>query len=102
GPGHLLPAPTWRWPGRAADDEPRLEQTVLGQGLVPSLDDGQKKADRLFALAADRLVHRGQRRVDELGKVDIVEPDDADVTRDLESKVAQRTHRPDGHGVAHG
>ncbi len=36
---------------------------MLGDGLVPSLDDGQKQTDRLVTLATDRLVDRREGRI---------------------------------------
>ena len=65
--------------GRAAHDEARLEPPVLGVGLIPSLHDGQEQADRLGALATDRLMDRRERGIHVRGEVDVVEPDDADV-----------------------
>ena len=62
----------------------------------------RSKADRLFALATDRLVDRRERRVHVLGEVDVVEADDADVARDGQAHVAQGAHRTDRHRVAHG
>ena len=73
-----------------------------GLAIVPSLDDGQKQADRLLALATDRLMDRRERGVDVLGEVDVVEADDADIAGDGESHVTQRAHRTDRHRVAHG
>ena len=46
---------------------------MLGLGQIPSLDDGQKQADRLFALATDRLMDRRERGIHVLGEVDVVE-----------------------------
>ena len=86
GPGHLLLVARRR-ASRAADDEPRLEPPVLGLGEIPSFHDGQEQADRLLALATDRLVHRRQRGVHVLGEVDVVEADDADVVGDVEAEV---------------
>ena len=75
---------------------------MLGLCQIPSFDDGQEQADRLLALATDRLVDRRERGIHVRGEVDVVEADDADVARDVEAQVAQRAHRADGHRVGHG
>src|SRR5213596_3279006 len=80
-PGHLPIRLEWRRTGRAAHDQARLQPAVLGAGEFPSLHDGQKQADRLFALATDRLMHRRERGVHVRGEVDVVEADDADIAR---------------------
>ena len=46
---------------------------MLGFGQVPSFHDGQEQADRLFALATDRLMYRRERGIHVRGQVDVIE-----------------------------
>src|SRR4029079_17718159 len=64
-------------------------------------DDGDQDAHGLLALSVDRLLHGAEGRIDVRGEIDVVETDDADVARDVETELAQGTHRTDGDDVRH-
>ena len=55
--------------------------------------NGQQEARGLLALAADRLVNSGQRRIGRR-QLDVVEADDADVCRDGKAAIAQARMAP--------
>ena len=59
-------------------------------------------AHRALALLADRLVHRGERRVRVLADVDVVEADDGQVLGHPQPELARGAQHADRHRVRHG
>ena len=77
------------------------QDPVLGlDGTLPR-DGGEQQLDGLAAFAGDRLMDRGQGRVEMRRDLDVVEADHADIGRHGQAVAAQGSDRPDRQCVAH-
>ena len=88
-------------PARAADDEPRRQQRVLGNGLGP-VDQANQDLDGVEAHLLDRLLDRRQRRLAERGLGDVVEPDHREIVGHREAERRRHGHRGDRRHVVGG